>query len=393
MASVFFRGPRSTPRWFARYRAPDGVWRARRVRVETKGDAMKIARQLEAQAERRRYGLEPQEGADERVGALLARWESGLTNRSAYDDRSRLRKWIVPQWGGARISEITLAAVMRWLDELKASQQIASGTQRHLLGILSRFFSWAIERGHAQSNPCRSIPTGKRPRGATRREVPWIEDDGVVARIIDALPEPFDRMFYVANRSGLRLGEVCGLRVSDVAEIGAGAFRVRYSYGGPLKEDKAGGKVKWCPAPSDAVAVLGPWIERRRAETSDPEAFLFPGADGFVMRKEAVEYRWGRAREALGLALTWYEATRHSFASRSLSRGAGLDEVADALGHSTPAVTRRHYAHFVRRTFSSVLTAAMAPVDPAPVLRPSEPGGRERPRNPGDMTNEVSRAP
>jgi integrase len=80
-------------------------------------------------------------------------------------------------------------------------------------------------------------------------------------------------------------------------------------------------------------------------------------------RKEHVEYRWERASDALGLNLTWYQATRHSFASRNLSRGVPLDEVAAALGHSTPAVTARHYAHFIRKTFSPLMTAALAPVD------------------------------
>jgi hypothetical protein len=80
MAPVFFRGPQSARRWYARYRDPAGVWRARRVRVETKTDAVKIARKLEAQAERRRYGLEAPETAGLLVGELLRRWENSLLN-------------------------------------------------------------------------------------------------------------------------------------------------------------------------------------------------------------------------------------------------------------------------------------------------------------------------
>jgi integrase len=53
--------------------------------------------------------------------------------------------------------------------------------------------------------------------------------------------------------------------------------------------------------------------------------------------------------------LTWYQATRHSFVSRSLKAGVPLDEVSVAVGHSTPVVTKRHYAHFVRKTFNPVL--------------------------------------
>ena len=57
--------------------------------------------------------------------------------------------------------------------------------------------------------------------------------------------------------------------------------------------------------------------------------------------------------------MTWYEATRHSFTSRLLSRGASLDEVSAALGHSSPVVTRRYYDHYIRRTFSAGMRAGL----------------------------------
>jgi integrase len=403
MASVFFRGPKAAPRWYARWRDTAGVWRARRVRVETRGDAVKIARQLEAQAERRRYGLEAPESAGLVMGELLRRWESGLTNRSAYDDRSRLRKWVVPKWGGARLADVTLPAVMVWLDELKAARQVAPGTQRHLLAILSRFFSWAVERGFAQANPCRMIPPGKRPQHAPKKNVPWLADDALVRRIFAALPEPVNLMFFVGLTSGCRLMEIAGLRLSDVDELAAGTIRVRYSGAGPLKEDRRGvGKVKFVPAPADAQAVLGPWLEHRRAAGAGPEDFVFVKPDGYMIRKDWIAYRWARVADDLGLALGWHEATRHSFVSRALARGASLDEVSTACGHATPAITAARYSHFVRKTWSPLVAAglglgggspanvvaigaARAPVSPgsstaaaaAPVPRPTDSVGTE----------------
>jgi integrase len=371
MASVFFRGSKATPRWYARYRDPAGVWRSRRVRVETRKEAAAIARQLEAQSERRRYGLEAPESAALLVGELMKRWENGLVNRSAYDDRSRLRLHVLPRFGSIRLADLTLPVLMQWLDELRAARRLEGGTQRHLLNLVSRFFGWAIERGFATVNPVRQIPAGRRPQHAPKRDVPWIADDDQVRAIMAKLPDPFRLMFYVGNRTGMRLGEICGLRMSDVEQLAAGAIRVRYSYMGPLKEDKRGdGKTTWTPAPSDAAAVLGPWIAQRRAAGAAGEALLFEREHGRPFRKEHVEYRWELAAEALGLGLSWYQATRHSFASRNLSRGVPLDEVASALGHSTPAVTARHYAHFVRKTFSPLMTSGLGfgGGEPAPVI-------------------------
>lgn len=347
---------RSGRRFYARWRSETGVWRARRVRVETRGDAMKIARQLEAQAERRRYGLEAPESAGLLMSELLRRWESGLTNRSAYDDRSRLKKWIVPRWGAWRLVDVTLAAIMTWLDEMKAARQIAPGTQRHLLALLSRFFSWAIERGHAQANPCRMIPPGKRPQFAPKKNVPWLSDDATVRRLFEVLPEPVNLMFFVGITSGCRLMEIAGLRLSDLDELDAGTIRVRYSGIGPLKEDRRGvGKMKFVPAPVDAAAVLAPWLERRRAACAGPEDFVFVKPDGFMVRKEFVAHRWARTADALGLSLGWHEATRHSFVSRALARGASLDEVSQACGHATPTITAARYSHFIRKSWSPLI--------------------------------------
>ena len=41
--------------------------------------------------------------------------------------------------------------------------------------------------------------------------------------------------------------------------------------------------------------------------------------------------------------------------SRNLARGVALDEVSAAVGHSSPLVTKRHYDHFVRKSFSAGL--------------------------------------
>ena len=45
-------------------------------------------------------------------------------------------------------------------------------------------------------------------------------------------------MFYLGNRSGLRTGEACGLRMSDFEYLAEGVIRVRHSYDGPLRKTK-----------------------------------------------------------------------------------------------------------------------------------------------------------
>jgi integrase len=72
-------------------------------------------------------------------------------------------------------------------------------------------------------------------------------------------------------------------------------------------------------------------------------------------RKEHVGQLCDVASKAVGVDLTWYHATRHSFVSRNLKAGASLDDVSAAVGHSSPSVTRRFYDHSIRRTYSDRL--------------------------------------
>jgi integrase len=359
MASVFYRGSKATPRWYARYLA-DGRWRAKRVRVETRKDALAIARQLEARGERVRYGLEPA-AAPMTMGELLAKFVGSLTNRSWRDDEARIRLHVAPKWSGFRVDQVTLPAVMRWIDELRAEAKLSPGSQRHCLGLLSRAFSWAIARGLATSNPVRLVPTGARPTAAPVKDdaAGWIADDETPKRIMERLGAPFDLIFYLCFTSGCRVSEGLGLRVGDLDEIASGSIRVAHSGDGPLKEDRrAVGKSKFVPAGADAADVLGPWLARRRAEGAGADDRLFPGPDGRLMPRYLVAYAWRKVRRELGLSISWHHATRTSACSRWASRGVAIDQIAAALGHHSTAVTARSYMKWQRKTFDPRMTAA-----------------------------------
>jgi integrase len=72
---------------------------------------------------------------------------------------------------------------------------------------------------------------------------------------------------------------------------------------------------------------------------------------------------WRELPDKLRGGCTWYEASRHSFASRNLEAGASLDEISDALGHSTPAITKRHYARFIRKDYSAKMLGGLKLTD------------------------------
>jgi integrase len=372
MGSIYKRGTRAKARYYLHYRVgkkEDGSPR-HEMRAAKGARTMEDARKQLAVIEARvAQGLPPapeEQALPCNLRPLLERWRDGLGNRSADDDRSRIDRHILTRFGELTIEKLTLAETMNWLDDLKKTT-LSGQSRRHLLNLVSRFFSWAIERGLATVNPVKMIPQGKRPKPQRPRDVPWLEDDAKVPALMQALGPVVGLMFYLGNRSGLRTGEAAGLRMSDLEFLHEGIIRVRFSWDGPLKEDKDGsGKIKWVPAPDDAIAILKVHLARRKLTGANGEdlVFLFEPAKpqnrrrkstwvGY--RKEHIEDCWDDASKTVGVALTWYQATRHSFVSRNLKNGASLDEVSAAVGHSSPVVTRMYYDHYIRKTFSATL--------------------------------------
>ena len=388
MGFVIRRGTRDKPRYYIRYVDVDGGEKSRRVPAKTKAEAERFLHQAETRLMEGRLGMEPKTDAM-MTDTLMDEWMMTLTNRDAAGDRGRVNKHVRPAFAGMPLSTLQeIGPVMAWLDGQRRAGDLSSGSIRHNLNLLSRFFSWAIERGYSKVNPVRMIPTGKRPQEAQKRDMPWLADDAQVVSLMNHLPEPINLMFYLGNRSGLRTGELAGLRMADMDYLKDGAIRIRYSYGGPLKEDKGQtGKMKWVPAPSDSDDFLGLWLKRRKLQGAKPEDLVFPAPpapnsirkrDWHGYRKEFIEDCWAAAKDAHNkkcekehhedrkVDMTWYQATRHSFVTRNLEAGASLDEVSDAVGHSSPGVTRRFYDHHVRRSFSATLTARLGrPEKPA----------------------------
>ena len=313
---------------------------------------------------------------DRTVGNLGEQWAAGLAIRAARLYRSTMRCHVIPHLKAVDVGDLDSRGVSVWLYQLQATGEASGHALRNCLVVLSSFMRWCVDLGYAAENPVVAVPRDRRPRvrHGSSADVPWVQDDGTVVALMAVLRPPVDAMFYLGNRCGLRTGEICGLRLSDLEFLGEGTIRVRYSYSGPLKEDRGdGGKCKWVPAPFDILDAIGARLEARLAmrPAPGPEDFVFLSFDGgpFTARRgeEQVRKVWQRAVKILRKAdppidlgsMTWYQATRHSFASRNLSRGATLEEVSSAMGHSSPAVTQQYYNHFIRRSFSDTLRVGL----------------------------------
>ena len=365
MASVFNRGTRVLPKWYVQVKLLDGTWYNFRVHVTTKPEAREAAERMQQRIDEGKPPIERAE-AQETVGELMEKWLGALENRAREGDEYSARKHVVPEFKDMMIHELTMKKVVAWLDKLRAKpegERLSSSSQRHCFNLLSRFFSWAIEREHTVVNPCRMLPRSSkaRPKGTPETVRKCIKDEETAKQIFHTLVAPYHLIFLTGYIGGLRPGEVCGLRLSDLDYLDEEIIRIRFSRLGPLKEDKGDGppKVKWAPVSDDLIPLLKVLRKKREDAGAQPEDLLFayPKAfspsPGVPYSKMHLSREWRRVKKELSLPAETdlYAATRHTWTNRQLAAGEHLDAVADVLGHSDPRVTKKHYAHLIRKTF------------------------------------------
>lgn len=173
-------------------------------------------------------------------------------------------------------------------------------------------------------------------------------------RLLQTAGEHFDEWFpmlFTAARTGLRYGELCELRWSDV-DLVAGRLLVRRSFVCGHVGTPKSGRGREVPLSPQTVAVL-----RRHRHL---KGLVFSHADGSRITHRVAYAMLHRICRRAGMReIGWY-ALRHTFASHLVMRNRWLKEVQELLGHADYQQTMR-YAHLA----PSVKREAVATLDRA----------------------------
>src|SRR6266566_7074849 len=125
-----------------------------------------------------------------------------------------LKKWILPRWRSCRLTDIKATAVESWLKALcfpKANIPLARGSKAKIRNIMSALYSHAIRWEWTERNPITSVR-----QSAKRQSVPEILTIDELVKLLNAIPEPFRTAVFLDGASGLRVGELLGLKWEDV---------------------------------------------------------------------------------------------------------------------------------------------------------------------------------
>ena len=153
-----------------------------------------------------------------------------------------------------------------------------------------------------------------------------------------------EALFTVTVVTGLRQGELLGLRWSDV-NLSAGTLTVRHALqrvDGKLQlvETKTRRSRRTVPLPELALSAL-----RKAQDGPMIGTHLFTTPDGSPLYGTAVYRDFLDVSATAGLPRIRFHSLRHTAASLLLAQGSHPRVVMEMLGHSTIALTMNTYSH------------------------------------------------
>lgn len=283
-------------------------------------------------------------------------------------EESILRCHIYPSIGDVVVSDVVEEQISDILERLGA--RLAPRTVVHVLVVTRALFNYGLRRGAVDANPTALI---KRPRVAAQKPT-FLEIDEVQRYIAAANGRKYEAALLLALGTGMRLGEVLGLRWSDV-DLESNTLFVT----GSLTKAEGGGyivsstKTHRSTRPLRMPEGVADALRRRRsAQSRDRLAagqmwtdmdLVFSNELGAPLSKTNFTraHHYPVVRDA-GIRRITFHGLRHAFASIAVDADVHPRVLQEMMGHSTVVTTMNIYSHVLssaNRRASDAISAAM----------------------------------
>jgi integrase len=288
------------------------------------------------------------DGSNLRLFEYLERWLADsvrdTVRATTYESYAYLvRTYIVPSLGRIKLKALTPAHVQRFYRE-KLDSGLAPRTVQYLHTLLRKALKQAVKWGLIPRNMTDAVDA---PRPA-KKETKYFSFEQVKAFLKVALEDRFWALYVLAFSTGLRRGELLGLRWEDL-DLERGVLRVRRSLtpdGKSYNQPKSGKGRRSVQLTTGAVEAL----ERHKMKQDQEKACLgslwqeqglvFPSSIGTPFNPSNLPL----LRRA-GLPEIRFHDLRHTFATLMFSNGEHPKIVQEILGHAQITLTLDTYSH------------------------------------------------
>ncbi len=340
-------------RWEGRYkigRKPDGSLKYRSVYAKTYREVKERMNQLKLQ--------EYQNPARcvFYVKDLMETWlrlrSIELKESTYYQYESIIRNHILPFFDGVRLSSLTPESIASFIRTLQMSGRTDTngGLSEKTVDSIARIFRSAIKlakkRYYINLDSLLDIkpPTPKQ----NHIEIFGESECEAISQSILSEPDLIGTGILLALSYGLRLGEICGLKWSDIDfvenTITINRTAMRLSTGTHTKlvvqTPKTDNSYRTIPITKDMSELL---LSLQNGASSD--TYILSASNTKPYEPRTLQDRFKSFLKRMGLPNRNFHSLRHTFATRVIERGCDPKAVSEILGHKNVKTTLELYVH------------------------------------------------
>ena len=281
-----------------------------------------------------------------------------------------VRQYIQPQLGAAPLYTLTEERVAAFYQRLQG-QRLSPKSARDVGVLLRAILRTATKRGCSCTGVNAELPICK------KRQVEIFTEPEIVQlahHIMDA-PDLTGLGVLLTLNSGLRLGELCALRWSDI-DLHAGFLRVErevqrlYEQGRTrlvVQPPKSESSLRRIPLPADILSLLTAHNPKNAGSVC-----LLTGAAA-PLEPRTMQNRYRALLKRAGVPYRNFHALRHTYATRCIEQNVDVKSVSEMLGHSDVRITLQTYVHVsLRHKQQAVQSICFLPLFGNGDLAPSE---------------------
>lgn len=230
---------------------------------------------------------------------------------------------------------------------------LSKTTVRHHYAVLREALNHALRLQLIATNPAMAV----RPPRYVRQESNVLTESQTAQLLKASEGTDLYAPLVVATCTGLRRGELLGLRWADV-DLESGILIVRRALqatkaGLKFKEPKSAQSRRTIALPAIAVEVLKGHREEQEARKNElgalfeDQGLVFPRPTGQPWDPSRFSTRFREFEDALELPRIRLHDLRHGHCSQLLRQGTPLKMASARMGHSTIAITADLYGHIL----------------------------------------------
>lgn len=294
-----------------------------------------------------------------------------IEETTAYGYRGMIENYLKPQLGEIRLQKLTARDIQQYYTWLMGEKELSPNTVIKHHNLLTNTLNAAERQEYITKNSMRAVsPPKKRQREAkfyTPEQLGILLDKAVGTRL--ELP------VFICAYLGLRRGELCGLRWSDVdlehQTITIENTRTQAGKKEIEKGTKTASSTRTLYLPDTLCDMLKAAREHQQAcraeykNAYDDNDYVVVMEDGRPFRPNYLSELFGKFLADNDLPKIVLHELRHTFASLSNQAGIPAYNIGKALGHSTPATTQKIYTHLLDQTHTQAVEGVAAIADEA----------------------------